>query len=104
MSKNKKDVTVNLTLLKKLVGELETVLAGAEAIKANPTDDNIYEYVIEMSKCTGLAAGLIQEATLIIGDISYVTKANTSGTLSKDESLASLLGTLKGGSGMPGSN
>lgn len=103
MPKSKKEVKIDLTLLKKLVGELESNLATADGIREEKTDTNVYDYVVEMSKSMGIAAGIVQEATMLVGDIQFAVKHNTSGA-GKDESLSSLLSILKGGSEKPGSN
>lgn len=59
---------VDLTLLKKMIAELETSLNLAEKIKADTTIDK-NESVIEFSKAAGLAAGIMTEAGLLVGDI-----------------------------------
>jgi len=104
MEKNK-DAKIDLTLLKKLVGELEATLATADGIKAEKTEENVSDYVVEMSKCAGLAAGVAEEATLLIADVRQAIRYNTS-PAPKDDTLSSILGVLKGsgGSGLPGSN
>jgi hypothetical protein len=108
MAKDKTAPKVNLTLLKRLVSELETTLESAEEIAANKTEDNVQNYIVEMSKCTGLAAGIMQEATMLVGDIQQMVKINTMpGGGGAKEDLSSLLaGLLKGGSGggLPGAN
>lgn len=60
---------VNLDLLKKLVGELESSLNTAEGVKS---DHN--EYVVELSKAAGLAAGVMQEASFLVLDIHSMTQ------------------------------
>ncbi len=99
MGKNARKV--DLTLLKRLVGELESTLATAEGIKNDAGDVN--EYVVEMQKGAGLAAGIMTEATLLIGDIAVAVR---SGSASSDKDpLATILGALKGGGGgLPGTN
>lgn len=105
MPKEKKGAKVDLTLLKKMVGELESSLATADGIVDNKTEENVYDYVIEMSKCTGLAAGIMQEATMLMGDIQSAIRLNTSPAGKEEHPLASILGALKGGNGgLPGSN
>ncbi len=103
MTKNREDVKVSLDLLKKLVNTLETTLAGADAIMEQKTADNVSDYVVEMAKCTGLAAGVAQEASLLVGDMRQAIKLNTSPTSKDDDILASLLGGLKG-PGLPNTN
>lgn len=100
MAKNNK---VDLTLLKKLVGELETSLATAEGIKDDAPASDVNDYVVEMSKATGLAASIMTEAGLLTGDIATAIRSCQSPTSSKDP-LASLLGALKGPGGGPDKN
>lgn len=59
---------IDLLLLKKLVGELETSIQTADGIKGDAEPNNT-DYVVEMSKAAGLAAGVMQEASLLILDI-----------------------------------
>lgn len=98
MGKNSKKV--DLTLLKRLVGELESTLATAEGIKNDSQDVN--EYVVEMQKAAGLAAGVMTEATLLVGDIAVAVR---SGSSPEKDPLATILGAIKGGGGgLPGTN
>lgn len=78
---------VNLDLLKKLVGELESSLQNSEAVKS---DNN--EYVVELSKAAGLAAGVMQEASLLVLDIHALTQLSPG---KSKESVASIIDTLK---------
>ena len=103
MPKNKEDVKVSLDLLKKLVNTLESTLAAAEAIMADKTPENVSDYVVEMSKCMGLAAGVAQESSMLVGDMRQAIKLNTSPSSKDDDALASLLDGLKG-PGLPGTN
>lgn len=77
------DMKVDLTLLKQLVSALEASLDAAEEIKKTAvagTKDNVREYIIEMSKAQGVAAGIMREATGVIGDILNVVDYNTMGS------------------------
>lgn len=103
MSKNKDDVKVSLVLLKKLVASLETTLETANTIAESKTDDNVNDYFVEMSKGTGIAAGIVAEASLLVADIRQAIRLNTSPASLKDDGLNSLLEALKG-SGTPGAN
>lgn len=98
-----KDVKVSLVLLKQLVESLETSLNATEAIAEERDPARINEYVIEMSKCMGIAAGLVQESTLIVGDIQAATRLNTVPSAKKGDGLSDLLSILGGKSGVPGS-
>jgi hypothetical protein len=98
MSKEK----VDLTLLKKLVGELEASLQSADNVLEN--DKNTY--FVEMAKAAGLAAGLMQEASLLIMDIYAVANTNQPNASQKNDLLLNspLLGGLKGGGFGGGAN
>jgi hypothetical protein len=86
---------VDLTLLKKLVGELESHLNTAGGIQE--AEGDIHEYIIEMSRAAGVAAGVMAEAGLVIGDIHHSVRALsvTPGKSDKDF-LEKLLGGLTG--------
>lgn len=92
MSKNK----VDLSILKRLVAELESTVAHAEDIKTDVNSDRI-EYVVEMNKATGLAAGVMTEAALLMGDLQQLIQGTS--TPSKADFLEKLLGSLKGPGG-----
>jgi hypothetical protein len=90
---------VDLTLLKRLVAELESAVNTAESIKTdvNTTDKDV-ELVVEASKAAGLAAGVMQEAGLLIMDIHALMDGGP--PLKKNDLIDKLLGSLKG----PGSS
>jgi len=58
---------INLKLLKKLVSQLESTLDRADKIKE--AEGDVVEYVVDLSMATGLAAGIMSEAGMLIGDI-----------------------------------
>ncbi len=58
---------INLNLLKKLVSQLEATLDKADKIKE--AEGDVVEYVVDLSMATGLAAGIMSEAGMLIGDI-----------------------------------
>ena len=64
----KKLPKIELTLLKKLVGELEIAFTAAQELPLDETQQ-VHNYIIEMSKTSGLASGLAQEATALIKDM-----------------------------------
>jgi hypothetical protein len=78
---NKKMMKVDLTLVKRLVAELELVLTGLDELKANP--DNNVEFIVQASKASGLATGIMQEAALLTMDIQALIQG---GTMSADKS------------------
>jgi hypothetical protein len=96
-----KNAKVDLTLIKRLIGELESTLATAESIKTDSKD--MVEYIVEMQKAAGLASGVMTEAGLLIGDIVSVAHG-TAGP--EKDGLSKLLGSVLkgGGGGLPGTN
>jgi len=88
-----KDRKIDISLLKKLVGELENHLNVAEGIRKDEAD--IQEYIVEMSRAAGLAAGVMSEAALLIGDIHAGVKS-VQQVSAKNDFLDKLLGGLKG--------
>lgn len=98
---------VDLTLLKRLVAELESALTASESLKDDSSKENkeaTNDYVVEMSKCAGLAAGVMAESTLLVGDIQTAIQLAQGPGSSKSDPLTKLLGSLKGGGGLTGSN
>jgi hypothetical protein len=93
---------VDLTLLKKLVGELEASLTTADGIKT--AEGDITEYIVELSKAAGLTAGVMQEAGMLIGDIQNQVMQVQNPTPSKSDFLEKLLGGIKGGGPLGGGN
>ena len=88
---------VDLTLVKKLVSELESSLAAAEGIKTAKGD--VSDYIVELSKSAGLAAGIMQEASMLVMDVQAQALAVQAPAPPKNDMLDKLLGPLKGGSG-----
>lgn len=86
---------VNLTLLKKLVGELEASLTTAESIKSSVNSD-VNEYIIEMSKAAGLCAGVMSEAGMLVGDVQTMVMSVQNPASAKSDLLDKILGPLKG--------
>ena len=89
MSKNK----VDLTVLKRLVSELESELATADGINTSVSPDKV-EWVVSLNKATGLAAGVMSEAAAVMGDIQHLIVGDPS--LDKQDFLDKLLGGFKG--------
>ena len=67
---------IDLTLFKRLVSEFESLLAKISVLEA---DENLLrdDYVVELSKLTGLASGIVTESTLLVYDVQAVVKAAT---------------------------
>lgn len=89
---------IELDTIKRLMAELESTLSTAENISTDVKADRV-EYVVEMNKATGLAAGIMMEAGLLMGDIQQLIQG-AGAPASKADFLEKLLGGLKG----PGSN
>lgn len=100
MSKPLKANKVDLTLLKRLVSELESSLSSADEVKELKTDKtaaSINDSVVELSKAMGLTSGIMQEATLLMMDIQSVIRSQTAApVMSKNDLLDKILGPLKG--------
>lgn len=89
---------IDLTLLKKLVGELESSLGTADGIKA--VEGDITEYIVEMAKAAGLCAGVMQEAAMLVADVQSNVMAVQSPSPNKSSDIfEKLLGSLKGPGG-----
>lgn len=91
MTKNNTNLPIDLTLLKRTVEALETVLASSETMK----DGDRIEYVLELNKALGFTSGLIGEASLLIGDIQHLIQQQSMGATPKFD-VESLFGGLKG--------
>jgi hypothetical protein len=90
MTKNK----VDLTILKRLVAELESTLNTAEGIQTDVAPDKA-EYSVEVNKATGLAAGVMMESALLMGEIQALLQG-LSAPSSKLDFLEKILGGFKG--------
>jgi len=91
MSKQK----VDLTVLKRLVSELESILVSAEDIKADMADDKV-EYIVELSKATGICAGILTESGLLLGDIQCLLQGFSAPNQSKSDFMEKLFSGFKG--------
>jgi hypothetical protein len=85
----------DITYLKKLVAELETLTAEAEKIKAendlksSPSPD---EYLIAMNKAAGICFGITTEAGALVGDVQKIVSQSFK---PKEENLSGILDFLK---------
>lgn len=85
---------VNLDLLKKLVDSLEKIVSEAENLREN----NVQDYIIEMSKATGLATSTMLEATALVSDIqNAIASTQSPASSAKSDPLVKLLAGIKGG-------
>jgi hypothetical protein len=90
---------VDLTLLKRLVSELELSLDSADKLRGVKGSEN--DWTIELNKATGLAAGTMSEAGMLAGDIQHLIAGFASPSSGKgSDLLEKLLGGLK----VPGSS
>jgi len=85
---------VDLDTIKRLMAELESTLATAENITTDVKADKV-EFVVEMNKATGLAAGIMMEAGLLMGDIQYLISGGGA-PAGKSDFLEKLMAGLKG--------
>jgi hypothetical protein len=88
---------VDLTLLKRLVAELESALATVDTIKNSLSKVDNVELNVEGSKAAGLAAGIMQESSLLVMDI--YTLIGGSAPKSKNDFIDKLMGGIKGPGG-----
>lgn len=85
---------IDMDTLKRLVAELESTLSAAENITTDVKADKV-EYVVEMNKATGLAAGVMMEAGLLMGDIQQLIQG-AGVPAAKSDFLEKLMNSLKG--------
>lgn len=90
-----KESKVDLTLLKKFVSELENGLLAADTARASESD--MVEYLVELAKANGIAAAVMQEAAMLVGDIQNQMMKIQNPTSSKNDLIEKLLGSAKGG-------
>lgn len=90
---------VDLSIIKKLIEELESGLEAAEQLKTKD-GAKISDYVVEMSKAAGLAAGIMQEGTFLVNDIQTMVRCSQQPQAPKaNDLLDNILSSIKGGSG-----
>lgn len=90
---------VDLTLLKKLVAELETQVEEANTKKAAGGDN--HTYLIDLAKAAGISMSVSTEATALITDMARIANQANS---PKVDPLSSLLTALGGGPERSGTN
>jgi hypothetical protein len=88
---------IDLTILKRMVAELEASVNTAEAIRTDVKADKV-EWIVELNKATGLAAGVLTEAGLLMGDIQHMVQGGPSAG-NKQDLLEKILGGFKGPGG-----
>lgn len=86
---------VDLSLLLRLVSELEKIVGNAANIHNSDADSQ--EYLIEISKAIGLCSSLSQEAILLVGDMAHLfSKKNASANTESNELENILVNKKKG--------
>jgi hypothetical protein len=85
--------TIDLTLIKRLVSELEVVLDKADEIK-NAKGDKL-EWILELSKASGFVTSILGESGLLIGDIQNLIQGGPQAG-AKQDLIEKFLGGLKG--------
>jgi hypothetical protein len=87
---------VDLTLLKRLVSELETSVSTMDTLGDKTfSKENGVELAVEASKAAGVAAGVMQEAGMLILDIQNLVQGSQM-SKSKSDLMEKIMGTLKG--------
>ena len=85
----------DITYLKRLVTELESLTSEAEKIQAeNDIKANVSpnEYLVTISKAAGICLGITSEASALVGDIQKIVGQSFK---PKEENLTGLLDFLK---------
>ena len=85
---------VDLSLLKRLVAELEASLNAADGIKTGAKADKT-DWTVELTKATGLAAGVMTEAGMLVVDIQHEIQG-TPAAGDTSNILKQLMGGFKG--------
>lgn len=74
------NVKANLDLLKKLVSVLESSLEEAydfrDSDSTEKTKDNYNEFVVKVSKASGMLVGIINESNLLASDLTKLITAS----------------------------
>lgn len=93
---NKPSRQVSLSLLKKLVSELEATLDLTDSIREARGD--VQQYIVESHKAAGIAAGIMKEGSMLVADIHMLIRHNTetSSVSEKQDSIQDILGGLLG--------
>lgn len=87
---------VDLTLLKRLVAELESAVGTVEGIQTDVNTDH-NEFMVEASKAAGLAAGVMQEAAVVLMQL-HDTMDGTQNSAGAQDFLDKILSPFKPGS------
>jgi hypothetical protein len=88
---------VQLTLLKKYVEALEKSLDTADSIKEGAdAGSDVTEYMLEMARAAGISMAIMQEASMLVGDMQQLVKSTTSyGVKPASDPLSDLFSKFK---------
>lgn len=88
---------IELTLLKKLMGELEIALTATQELPYEQ-DEETHKFVMEMAKTSGLCAAVAQEASALVKDMYQVSRYAQQPAVSFEgnDLLAELFGAVPG--------
>jgi hypothetical protein len=91
---------IDLTLLKRLVAELETMVETC-SVMTTDSKERAQDTIVELAKASGIAANISQEGALLMKDLyAAIAAANQgaylAGVSSDEKSLLDLLGVLGG--------
>jgi hypothetical protein len=76
------------------MSELEASLSVADGIKTDSKGDRV-EWIVELNKATGLAAGVLTEAAMLMGDMQHLIQGGPLAQ-NKQDFIEKILGGLKG--------
>ncbi len=94
---------INLSLLKECVEALELSLSAAKDLENVRTEQEKNALIIELSKAAGVAAGIMQEASLLVMDIQAIARSlQVSAPSDSDKILNQVLPTSSKGTGNSG--
>ena len=90
---------IDLTLLKKFLSELDNAVNTAETLRAGEGDTKEL-VLVELAKATGLAASVMQEASMVVGDIQrQMMKLQNPTPGGSSDLISKLFGGTPGGGG-----
>lgn len=83
---------IDLSLLKKLVSEVESELTVAEAhVESNPDSTEVpVDFVVSLSKLSGLLTSTAQESTMLVADVQRLIRVNSAPSFPAPKGLNSL--------------
>ena len=85
---------IDLSLIKRLVQELETSVSLAEKLNGESASEKL-ECTVEYQKSIGFASGIMTESALLLADIQQIIHGNSTPSGSKQDLISQLLGGSK---------